>query len=122
LGGLSPGEIAANRIAVENGLSPFDRDLFGHRPIFEIETIADMVIPLGALAMSPSGIPCDPPVWYYRCRHQLPSGDCGIYDTRPNLCRAYPYGRPCEYPGCTCEEARQGVMGKVANTLGPVAS
>jgi len=27
-----------------------------------------------------------------RCKHLLPDGGCGIYDTRPELCRAYKVG------------------------------
>lgn len=40
----------------------------------------------------------------YSCRNLLPSGLCGIYDTRPVMCRDYPgYGRGgrCEACGFT---------------------
>lgn len=36
----------------------------------------------------------------YSCKNQLPSGDCGIYETRPHMCRHYPNGRRCEYVMC----------------------
>lgn len=36
----------------------------------------------------------------YTCANLLPSGDCGIYDSRPSMCRRYPYGRGCDVPGC----------------------
>lgn len=38
----------------------------------------------------------------YTCRHfDQPSGNCTIYDDRPEMCRNYPYGRRCEDPDCT---------------------
>lgn len=43
---------------------------------------------------------------YYTCTHLTPSGDCGIYESRPAMCSAYPYGKRCGYPGCTWDEAR----------------
>lgn len=40
--------------------------------------------------------------YYYTCRHyNRKTGDCMAYDRRPKMCREYPYGRGCEYPGCT---------------------
>lgn len=38
---------------------------------------------------------------FYTCVHLQQNGDCGIYDIRPTMCRDYPYGLPCRYPGCT---------------------
>ncbi len=50
--------------------------------------IADMVIDLGNRR--------------FTCRHLVrDSGDCSVYDTRPRMCRDYPYGGTCQYPGCT---------------------
>jgi Fe-S-cluster containining protein len=37
---------------------------------------------------------------YYRCRHLLTNGDCGIYAERPTMCSQYPYGKECEHKGC----------------------
>jgi len=37
----------------------------------------------------------------YRCTHLNEAGDCSIYDDRPNLCRDYPHGEPCQHLGCT---------------------
>lgn len=48
--------------------------------------------------------------YFYTCRHFDEAGDCSIYESRPNMCREYPYGRAqgCQYAGCTM--ARQTVM------------
>lgn len=37
----------------------------------------------------------------YTCRHLVDGSHCAIYDDRPRMCREYPYGEPCKYPGCT---------------------
>lgn len=42
--------------------------------------------------------------FYYRCKNLSPSGDCTIYDSRPDMCRGFPdyhHGGMCEYAGCT---------------------
>lgn len=43
---------------------------------------------------------------FFTCTHLGPDGDCGIYVTRPAMCSKYPYGKRCNYPGCTWDEAR----------------
>lgn len=50
---------------------------------------------------------------YYTCVNLGPTGDCGIYERRPRMCREYPYSRPCQYAGCTSTAARAGKMGGV---------
>ncbi len=51
--------------------------------------------------------------WRYRCNNLLPSGDCGIYEIRPNMCRNFPYEHPCPYGAeCTSDDARAGRMGR----------
>lgn len=37
---------------------------------------------------------------FYTCRHLREDGLCGSYETRPQMCRAFPYGGPCPFPGC----------------------
>jgi len=47
---------------------------------------------------------------YYTCRHfDVPSGNCLIHDVRPAMCRDFPYGGPCPFPGCTrkVEDAKE---------------
>lgn len=58
----------------------------------QVEIIAQMVISLG------NG--------YYTCCHLKKNGDCGIYKYRPEMCKAFPYGRTCQIPECTWEEAK----------------
>jgi Fe-S-cluster containining protein len=41
---------------------------------------------------------------WYGCRHIQLNGDCGIYATRPSLCRSYPDGRECGFEDCTMPE------------------
>lgn len=39
---------------------------------------------------------------YYTCRHFNPdTGDCKQYESRPAMCRDYPYGSECEHKECT---------------------
>lgn len=37
---------------------------------------------------------------WYGCRHVQLNGDCGIYETRPGMCRRFPSGA-CDFDGCT---------------------
>lgn len=37
---------------------------------------------------------------FYSCRHLTSTGLCGIYDTRPQMCKGYPYKGACNYRGC----------------------
>lgn len=73
----------------------------------DFEQIALMVVPLGRL-MVPPGVTWfpqgEPPFWFYTCRNLLPSGDCGVYETRPSMCSQFPYadrGHVCPYDACT---------------------
>lgn len=65
--------------------------------------ILDMVIPLD----DGSGL--------YTCRHWDPETRlCTAYEQRPWMCRAYPYGRHCEY-GCTYNGRNVGVPARRFN-------
>lgn len=50
----------------------------------------------------------------YRCRHLTSEGDCGIYETRPRLCRAYPHEvymrKGCTDPDCAWTERKAAVV------------
>lgn len=38
---------------------------------------------------------------WYRCKnHNTETGDCMIYETRPPMCRGFPYEGECEYHAC----------------------
>jgi Fe-S-cluster containining protein len=45
----------------------------------------------------------DPDRDYFACRHwDEETRLCGNYENRPEMCRAFPYGKPCEH-GCDCD-------------------
>ena len=37
----------------------------------------------------------------FTCKHLQANGDCGIYATRPQMCRDFPGDRPCPYRNCS---------------------
>ena len=39
----------------------------------------------------------------FRCTNLIENGDCGIYETRPQMCRSFPNGYQC--PAVSCESA-----------------
>ena len=49
---------------------------------------------------------------WYSCRHVLLNGDCGIYETRPEMCRRYPNGSPCVFTDCTWDQKDQAKHNK----------
>jgi Fe-S-cluster containining protein len=77
--------------------------------------IRDMLEPLtqeeAAARRTQFGIPTPPDEseTYYRCNHwNETTGQCGIYDHRPDMCSSYPgyeTGTPCEH-GCDCTDRR----------------
>ncbi len=79
----------------------------------DIELIFPMVVylgekraPLGMNPMDHELVHGDLPFGhYYRCKH-LVGDDCTIYDHRPGMCHRYPYGRKCNYVGCTWRGVR----------------
>lgn len=78
----------------------------------EIRLIADLAVYLGDEAppnnrfsggrVASGGI--------YTCKYLQPSGDCGIYERRPAMCRDYPYSKTCEW-GDRCEWTEGRVRG-----------
>lgn len=81
----------------------------------DMQTVANMIIPLHA--GSAEGY------WYTCCHHDLVSGNCLIYGTRPEMCWAYPYGNECGYPLCALRpwhERVLQVMDRVQAWLRPV--
>lgn len=71
------------------------------------EQIAAMVIYLGQheVGWSPEAPILDPAPeghHYYTCKNfDVTTNNCRAYETRPAMCRDYPYGNPCRYQGCT---------------------
>jgi len=72
----------------------------------EVEQIAAMVIPV-----RPE--PGNPYHYRYRCAHyDEDSGDCAIYDHRPDMCIDFPYGSACSFgERCEWDAARSGRAG-----------
>lgn len=90
----------------------------GRPPGHDIEIITPMVVHLGLFDVSPTtGLKLVEPSHFYTCRHfEAATGDCGIYASRPRMCREYPYGDNCENPDCTM---RGGVGVVVASEPDP---
>lgn len=95
--------------AMAAGEQPPMTDANGNNRAMDIQFIADMVIHLGHMTHNPvtQRLACHDGEahHFYTCRHLLPNGDCGTYETRPRMCKEFPYGRECEYPGCTWTDA-----------------
>ena len=74
----------------------------------DAKTIAEMVIPLEDQTRAPDGSPSLPKHGlYFTCKNLQPNGDCGIYETRPEMCRTYPDGYRCKSGDlCQWDEAR----------------
>jgi Fe-S-cluster containining protein len=68
----------------------------------DIHIIYPMLIYLGSFDFDPAdGRKLNEKVHHYTCaHHDGKTGLCRIYDTRPAMCRDYPYGVACRYPGC----------------------
>lgn len=66
----------------------------------ECDFIAGMVVDIPAHGDSNAGATC--------VHYDEDTGNCGAYATRPAMCRDYPYGKPCEQPGCTWQSERPG--------------
>lgn len=42
-------------------------------------------------------------IYHYTCKHfDKKTSNCTIYESRPQVCVDYPYGRPCNYKNCNC--------------------
>ena len=80
----------------------------------DIEIIQPMVRYLGLFETNPSTGKKGPQlVHVYTCNHLQENGDCGIYENRPSMCSAYPYGGPCTYEGCELDGAEEATRLKV---------
>lgn len=89
--GLSPERCAEEArsfeaLAQRRPLTPFEKNEY-----YQVKTIADMVVVI------------DEATGEMGCLHVKANGDCGIYETRPEMCRKYPNGKPCITKGCRWE-------------------
>lgn len=74
-----------------------------------IEVIARMVRPMGPFhILTPAGHRFKDNTNWYTCEHHDPeSGNCMIYERRPEMCRDHPYGNECNYLDCTRRESTE---------------
>lgn len=78
----------------------------GSAKIPQVEIIANMLIPLGRVRGQD----------LFTCKHLGPSGDCTIYETRPQMCRDFPGPAPCPYRNCN-SHGPQGTVQRFWNWL-----
>ena len=77
--------------------------------LIDIHILAPMVMYVGTRPPDWAGFSHADPGYYYTCKHfSAATGDCTIYERRPQVCRDFPYGRPCEFKGCTWETGKAG--------------
>lgn len=79
----------------------------------ETRQIYEMVIPLENLE--------DNQYTSFTCKNfDTKSGNCQVYDSRPEMCRAYPE-KACNYEGCTLVPAHQPLRMPGAEIPNPLA-
>jgi hypothetical protein len=83
-------------------------DAFTGLEIARIATMTRIVRMPEVGDLSPGGKPVEVPEPIYSCVH-FDGRNCTAYDQRPRMCSGFPYGRPCEYEGCTWETGRLGL-------------
>ncbi|KKK79505.1 hypothetical protein LCGC14_2832790, partial [marine sediment metagenome] len=74
-------------------------------PVLDGDVIADMVVYRGFRRWSCDNIAeelqAQSEMHFYTCRHfDKESGDCAIYETRPRMCKDYPYRGTCGHSDC----------------------
>lgn len=82
----------------------------------DAHVVADMAIPLGEADRDPvwdlaarwPGQQVNQRAHRYNCRHHLPSGDCAIYDHRPQVCRDHGAKFDCDHPACAARPLLPG--------------
>jgi len=72
----------------------------------DVETIANMLIPLGTFRGQE----------LFTCRHLSKEGNCTIYESRPQMCRDFPGPDPCKYRNCA-SHGEQGLLKRAMNWL-----
>jgi Fe-S-cluster containining protein len=128
---LSPSELNNLREAVDNNKTTYLTDSGEEKdfryPKEEISKISDMVIPLGLSNIGSDGKAFEAPqnendalyrksngfvienglvkAHFYTCKHfNKETNDCMNYINRPDMCKKHPYGRGCNFVGCTLKE------------------
>ncbi len=104
-----------------NGSADRTQEAFGmsgrpdrHAVIVDIHLIYPMLVYLGARNSAPYPQVNKSPrkvlegAHYYSCKHwDRETGNCDIYEHRPQMCREYPYAADCNYANCTWTERKQ---------------
>lgn len=73
----------------------------------DAKQLSEMLVPLEDQFLAPDGLPVSlRKGLFFTCKNLLENGDCGIYETRPGMCRRYPDGYQCPVPTCRSKEAR----------------
>ncbi len=73
----------------------------------DVATVASMLIPLGVFRGQE----------LFTCKHHdTKSGNCTIYETRPQMCRGFPGANPCPYRNCA-SHGPQSTVKKIWNWL-----
>ncbi len=71
----------------------------------DVHLIAPMLIPIKPLKGE----------WLYTCKHLGADGNCGIYETRPAMCREFPGpDTPCPFPICASHGKKNWVARAIA--------
>lgn len=97
-GGLNTPDDIATHIRERTTDGPVIADML----IFLRPVVPGTVMPSGAVADHSGG-------WVCTCKHwDEATGNCGIYATRPSMCRDYPYGEPCKYKECAWDVGKAG--------------
>jgi Fe-S-cluster containining protein len=72
----------------------------------DVQQIAAMLIPLGTFKGQE----------LFTCKHLKNNRDCGIYLSRPKMCRDFPGPNPCPYRNCS-SHGKQSLLKKAENWL-----
>jgi Fe-S-cluster containining protein len=99
-------DLAASYEAAKAGHQTFVRPATGQvaENVQDILTLGPMLRLVGVCSENPlTGDPFDEPRKVWRCIHQRDDFTCGIYETRPEMCRRYPWSsetKVCQYDHC----------------------
>lgn len=91
------------RFAIEHSFEALQADykLWQQDPalsrIADVEKIAIMVIPITSSR--------DGSEHLYTCKNLQTSGDCSIYESRPQMCRDFPGPEGCHFRGCKSSQS-----------------
>lgn len=72
----------------------------------DILLIGKMLIPLGTFRKQE----------LFTCRHLSKEGNCGIYLSRPKMCRDFPGPSPCPYRNCS-SHGKQSIVKRAWNWI-----